>query len=132
MYTDQISWPSNVRLLEHVAPPEHGQFYSSSPLMLNITRQSMAQSGYCPSGRLFESAACGTAVLSDTEDAMRALRHDRGLLKQIGARARERALDCHTADLRAKTLINLLERASTREPAREFNVAQEVSAGSRI
>jgi hypothetical protein len=31
------------------------------------------------------------------------------LLRQIGARARERALDCHTAEIRAQRLINLLE-----------------------
>jgi len=65
MYEAREHWPKNIRYFEHVAPPEHSAFYSSSPLTLNVTRASMASMGYCPSGRLFEAAACGTAVLSD-------------------------------------------------------------------
>ncbi len=65
MYSSREAWPPNVRHFEHVAPPQHCSFYSSSPLTLNVTRGSMAAMGYCPSGRLFEAAACGTAVLSD-------------------------------------------------------------------
>lgn len=137
MYPDEASWPANVRLLKHVPPPEHGEFYSSSPLMLSVTRQSMARSGFCPSGRLFESAACGTAVLSDwwegldsfftpgeeilvtssTGDAIEAVKHDRGFLREIGTKARERALDCHTAALRAQTLVNLIEHSSHLQPS---------------
>ncbi len=85
--------------------------------------------GYCPSGRLFEAAACGTAVLSDwwegletffqpgeeiligtsAADAEIAIRKDQFLLRQIGSRARQRALDCHTAEIRARRLIELIE-----------------------
>lgn len=129
MYPNPQTWPSNVRYFEHVAPSEHRAFYSSSPLTLNITRGSMAAMGYCPSGRLFEAAACGTAVLSDwwtgldtffqpgeeiliatsTADALRALREDSSVFAQIGSRAKQRALDCHTADIRAQRLIDLIE-----------------------
>lgn len=146
MYPDQDLWPRNVRLKEHVAPPEHGAFYSSSPLMLSLTRESMARSGYCPSGRLFESAACETAVLSDwwegldsfftpgqeilvassTEEAIATFTQDRSALKKIGQRAKERALDCHTADHRAKTLLQLLDRSRTHEP----DLAVQSVAGS--
>ena len=33
---------------------------------LNITREPMAKLGFCPSGRLFEAAACGAALISDS------------------------------------------------------------------
>lgn len=129
MYPSPETWPRNIRHFGHVAPPEHSSFYSSAPLTLNVTRALMASMGYCPSGRLFEAAACGTAVLSDswvgldlffkpgeeiliatcTRDAVFAITRDPGLLQQIGSRARERALDCHTAEIRARRLISLLE-----------------------
>lgn len=132
MYPSPEAWPRNIRHFGHVSPHEHSSFYSSSPLTLNVTRASMASMGYCPSGRLFEAAACGTAVLSDwwagldlffepgheiwistcTRDAVSAITKDPALLRQIGSRARERALDCHTADIRAQRLINLLETPS--------------------
>ncbi len=57
MYPETMSRPGNIRFFPHVSPPEHSQFYSSSPLTLNVTRGSMAAMGYCPSGRLFEAAA---------------------------------------------------------------------------
>jgi spore maturation protein CgeB len=129
MYPDPASWPANVRHFEHVAPPDHAAFYSSSPITLNITRSSMAAMGFCPSGRLFEAAACGTAVLSDwwrgldffftpgdeilvansTTEAMRVLTQNRADWERLGARAQERALDCHTAAVRANRLLSLIE-----------------------
>ncbi len=127
-YPHPETWPKNIRHYHHVAPPEHCKFYSSSPLTLNVTRASMAAMGYCPSGRFFEAAATGTAVLSDwwegldtffepgrevliassTPEAVSAIAKGDELIA-IGARARERALDCHTAEIRAKRLIALLE-----------------------
>jgi len=129
MYPTAHLWPENVRYFDHIAPPDHPTFYSSSPLTLNITRGSMAAFGYCPSGRLFEAAACGTAVLSDwwtgldcffqpgeeiliagsSAEAISAITKDRSILNGIGARARQRALDCHTAKVRAQRLIQLIE-----------------------
>ncbi len=130
MYPECASWPSNVRYFEHVAPPEHRAFYSSSPLTLNVTRASMAAMGYCPSGRLFEAGACGTVVLSDwfdgldsfftpgeeilighhVEDTLAAMQMD---LASIAKRARQRTLDCHTAAARAETLLKLVESKAT-------------------
>jgi spore maturation protein CgeB len=129
MYPDVAAWPPNVRHFEHVAPPDHPAFYSSSLLTLNVTRASMASTGYCPSGRLFEAAACGTAILSDwwegidtffepgseiliarsAEDSLVALRKDPDHLNKIGTRARQRTLDCHTAGKRARRLVELIE-----------------------
>ena len=132
MYPEAQSWPPNVRYYHHVAPPEHCRFYSSSPLTLSVTRASMAALGYCPSGRIFEAAACGTAVLSDwwegldaffepgkeiliarsTEDATSTLAMDKSEIARIGARAKERTLDCHTSYIRARQLLYLLGSAS--------------------
>ncbi len=65
MYPPEIAWAPNVRLLDHVPPPEHPAFYSSSRFTLNLTRQEMVAAGYSPSVRLFEAAACGAAIVSD-------------------------------------------------------------------
>ncbi len=129
MYPHPERWPANITHLAHVAPPDHNAFYSSSPLTLNVTRGTMAAMGYCPSGRLFEAAACGTAVLSDhwkgldhffepgkeiliaqsTEDTLNALELDRATLVATGSRARQRTLDCHTAAIRAERFVRLIE-----------------------
>lgn len=129
MYPNTETWPDNIRHYHHVGPPEHCAFYSSSPLTLNVTRASMAAMGYCPSGRFFEAAAAGTAVLSDwwegldtffepgeeiliaasTAEATEAITRDRGALLKIGARAKERTLDCHTAEIRARRFIDLIQ-----------------------
>jgi spore maturation protein CgeB len=129
MYPNTETWPENVRHYHHVGPPEHCAFYSSSPLTLNVTRADMAALGYCPSGRFFEAAAIGTAVLSDwwegldtffqpgeeillassAAEAIAAIKTDPGALRRIAARAKQRTLDCHTAEMRAHRLIALLE-----------------------
>ena len=95
----------------------------------------MADMGYCPSGRLFEAAACGAAVLSDiwpgleeffqpgteilaastTDDVLAALDLPDGQLAVIGEAARERVLADHTAERRALQLIAALEGALTVE-----------------
>lgn len=138
-------WPANIRYFDHVAPPDHAAFYSSSPLTLNVTRGSMAGMGYCPSGRLFEAAACGTAVLSDwwtgldsffepgeeiliaasTDEAISAIVRGRSELSRIGGRARQRALDCHTAQIRAQRLIRLIET-----PASDIETPVEYARGA--
>src|SRR5205085_11469579 len=64
-YPAEFPWTSNMFFVRHLPPPEHPAFYSSSRLTLNITRAAMAQMGYCPSGRLFEAAACGVPILTD-------------------------------------------------------------------
>ena len=123
-YPESFDWPANVFYFWHLIPSQHCAFYCSSGLTLNITRAPMARMGYCPSGRLFESAACGAAIVSDswegleeffepgreivtassTEEAVAALELPSELRRQMGARARERALACHTASHRAAEL----------------------------
>ena len=127
MYPQEFPWAPNIYYLPHVAPPEHADFYSSCRLTVNVTRGPMVEMGFCPSGRLFEAAACGTPVLSDDwpgldtffepgseiliartpEEAIDAVDRSPSELEAIGRRARARVLDCHSADHRARELENL-------------------------
>lgn len=133
-YPASYPWPANVGRVEHVAPAEHPAFFASARVNLNLTRAVTASFGYCPSGRLFEAAACGAAIVSDafegldrffapgreilvahrTEDVLAALDRSDEDLARIGQAARERALAEHTADRRARDLIAALESASGR------------------
>jgi spore maturation protein CgeB len=61
----KTAWPANVRHITHLSAVWHPEFYSSSRFTLNVTRRDMAMAGYSPSVRLFEAAACGTAIISD-------------------------------------------------------------------
>jgi spore maturation protein CgeB len=136
-YPESIRWPANVTHLTHVAPAEHAAFYAAAPLTLNVTRADMAEMGYCPSARLFEAAACGVPVVSDpwegldtffhpgdeillaatTAAATDAIDRPPDELQALGRRARERALEEHTADHRAAELERILERVASRAQA---------------
>lgn len=131
MYDSSFPWQPNIFFVSHLPPADHPAFYCSTQLTLNVTRRSMAETGYCPSGRLFEAAACGAPVLSDywegmeqffqpgseillakhTEDAMAALDRSPEDLAQIARAARERSLAEHSAAVRAAQLENILDRA---------------------
>jgi spore maturation protein CgeB len=127
-YPPDFGWSDNIFFWRHVAPPEHPRFYAEARATLNVTRRGMAESGWCPSGRLFEAAACAAPVLSDwwdgldaffrpeaeiltvrsTEDVLAALDMSDAELARIGDAARARALAEHTAERRAAELISLL------------------------
>ncbi len=129
-YPADFPWARNVFFLRHVAAHEHPKFYASARSTLNVTRQAMAALGWCPSGRLFEAAACGTPIVSDwwegldeffapereiivvrtTEDVLAALELSDAELSRIGAAARERVLTAHTATRRATELEMLLSQ----------------------
>jgi spore maturation protein CgeB len=124
-------WPENVRCTDHVPPEAHPRFYSSSRMTLNLTREQMAGNGWCPSGRFFEAAACGTPLISDWWDGLdwffdvvhdirvvaRAEHVEQALamsdheLHSLAARARQRTLDDHTGCVRARQLLLYLEEA---------------------
>lgn len=132
LYATTFPWRENVNYVNHLPPSEHPAFFCSSPLTLNVTRAPMAAMGCCPSGRLFESAACGTPVLTDTwgglasffepgreilearttEDVLAALDLGPDELARIGRRARERVLAEHTAERRALELVRLVAEAA--------------------
>ena len=67
---DDFPWAPNIYFVRHLPPSEHPDFYSSSRLTLNVTRAAMARMGWCPSGRLFEAAACGAPILTDAWDGL--------------------------------------------------------------
>lgn len=139
-----LRFPPNIAHHAHVPPGEHCAFFCSSRATLNVTREAMARLGYCPSGRLFEAAACGVPLLSDwfegldqffepgreievverREDVQRALgRSDRELRLQA-SRARERVLAEHTGEHRAAELVRLLEGVGAeRRAARVSNLS---------
>jgi spore maturation protein CgeB len=128
LYPQDFPWGPNIFYVQHVPPPHHPQLYSSCRITLNVTRGPMAEMGFCPSGRLFEAAACGTPVLSDEwpgletffepgteiltartpEEATDALDRSPAELETIGRRARTRALASHSAASRALQLEQLL------------------------
>ena len=130
-YPAEFPWTDNIYFVRHLAPAEHAAFYSSSRLTLNVTRAPMAEMGYCPSGRLFEAAACGAPILSDawpgldefftsgseilvartSDESMEAVARSDAELARLGRAARERALTDHTAVRRAGELVALLEGA---------------------
>ena len=72
-YPQDIVWPANVERIEHLPPCEHATFYSASRLTLNVTRADMIEVGWSPSVRLFEAAACGTAIVSDIWEGLAAI-----------------------------------------------------------
>ena len=132
-YPQEFPWSPNIYFVQHLPPSEHPAFFSSSRLTLNVTRAPMAQMGWCPSGRLFEAAACGIPVLSDswegldaffapgleilvasdTSQALAAIDLDDTELARIGRAARERVLAEHTSQRRSEQLIEALETART-------------------
>ncbi|TIO29206.1 MAG: glycosyltransferase, partial [Mesorhizobium sp.] len=64
-YPQEFPWSDNIFFVRHLPPADHPAFFCSSRLTLNVTREAMARKGWCPSGRLFEAAACGAAIVSD-------------------------------------------------------------------
>jgi spore maturation protein CgeB len=64
-YPAEIQWPDNVDLFSHLPPKAHPEFYCSQEFTLNVTRAAMVASGWSPSVRLFEAAACGVPMISD-------------------------------------------------------------------
>ena len=135
-YPSDFPWSDNIYFVRHIEPSQHPAFYSSSRLTLNITRRAMKQMGYCPSGRLFEAAACGTPILSDawegldsffepgsqilvgrtTEEAIEALEMSSEALERVARRARERTLEEHTAAHRAREMVEVFQSATTQAP----------------
>jgi spore maturation protein CgeB len=136
-YPPEFAWSDNIFFVRHLPPGEHPAFYASCRMTLNVTRAAMARFGWCPSGRLFEAAACGTPILSDmwdgldsffapgeeiltaqsTDDTLAVLDMSDNELSRIARRARERTLACHTAVRRARQMVEALETqaASSRQ-----------------
>jgi spore maturation protein CgeB len=131
-YPASAKWPSNLERIDHVPPSAHREFYSKQHFTLNITRADMRRFGFSPSVRLFEAAACGIPIISDAWEGIETffkpgeeiflVRDTREIVtllcdlpererKQVGARARKRVLQDHTAKRRAENLASYLSDA---------------------
>ena len=158
-YPAAFPWTDNIFFVRHLAPPDHPAFFCSSRITLNVTRAAMAAMGYCPSGRLFEAAACGTALLSDrwegldrfftpgteiltaetTDDALAALDLSDAEVTRIAQAGRERVLAEHTSARRALDFEAAVEQAMGQAPGagarlglrNQGDHAAELSGGAR-
>ncbi len=128
-YPESFPWTQNLFFTGHLEPAQHPAFFCSGRATLNVTRKAMAEYGYCPSGRLFEAAACGVPLLSDTwagldafftsgteilpvrsaQEVLDTVSLSDTELKRVAEAAQARALREHTADCRVLDL----ERALT-------------------
>jgi spore maturation protein CgeB len=146
-YPIDFPWQQNIWYLQHVPPSAHASFFSSSRLTLNVTRGAMARMGYCPSGRLFEAAACGVAIVSDewagletffepgveiivartTADVIEAMQLPGPELERIARAGHQRVLESHTAAQRAAELESIFEEARS-VPAVENSYQKQMVA----
>lgn len=129
----ELSWPANLERVEHLAPGRHARFYARQRFTLNVTRAAMVRAGWSPSVRLFEAAACGVPVISDSWEgldhffrpgveilvaesaddvvnAVQALPAENA--RMIGAAARRRVLAEHTPARRAEELESHVRAAA--------------------
>ena len=124
----------NITKLGHVATADHNALNVSARAILNISRLSMAETGFSPATRVFEAAGAGGCIITDdwpgidqffrpgTEilvaregedvaDLVRSLTPERAA--DIGQAALNRVLAEHTYDRRALLVDNLLKGLRT-------------------
>ena len=122
--------PRNVRLLGHVPTREHNAFNVTPRMVLNVARDSMAQTGFSPATRVFEAAGAGACLITDAwegiemflepgaevlvaQDGDDVIRHLRATgadaAREIGARAQARVLAEHTYTDRAALVHGILK-----------------------
>jgi spore maturation protein CgeB len=133
-YPTSIDWPANVERIDHLPPSEHAQFYCRQRFTLNVTRADMIRTGWSPSVRLFEAAACGTPIISDRweglddllpiNDAILVADHaddvvgilsgtDATTRDRIGRRARDIVLTNHSGAARGLKLEHYIKAIQT-------------------
>jgi spore maturation protein CgeB len=135
-YPENFPWSKNIFFVRHMPPALHPAFFCSSRATLNVTRRAMAEYGFCPSGRLFEAAACGTPLLSDSwigldtfftpqreilpvsthEDVLATLSLADLELARIAEAARVRTLEHHTAEHRVVEFESICQDVASGRP----------------
>jgi spore maturation protein CgeB len=126
--------PENVRAVGHVYTADHNAFNCSARAVLNVARDSMAETGFSPATRVFEAAGAGACLVTDAwegielflepdrevlvaKDGDDVARHLRDLTearaRAIGEAAKARVLSHHTYAHRAKEVEPLLLQQST-------------------
>jgi spore maturation protein CgeB len=124
--------PKNVRWIGHVGTDDHNRVNCSARMVLNINRDSMAGVGFSPPTRVFEAAGAGACLISDqwtgietffepgreilvasnAEEVVYYLRSiSSAEASQIGRNMRERALQEHTYQLRARQFEEIVTHA---------------------
>jgi spore maturation protein CgeB len=117
--------PSNIRKLDHVPTAAHNAFNVTPLAVLNISRESMAATGFSPATRVFEAAGAGACLITDAWEGIELfLQPGREVLvardggdvaeilgaltpeeaRRIGDAALARVLAEHTYDRRAREL----------------------------
>ena len=150
-FPESIDWPANVTRYSHVSPADHPAFYAGCRFTLNVTRSDMVGSGFSPSVRLFEAAACASPVLSDrwpgieniftpgreillVEETREVLAILRDMAESerlaLGKAARRRFLYAHSSDQRAGELEKHLLEALARHGRAGKQADMEASPGS--
>jgi spore maturation protein CgeB len=135
LYPSDVGWPENLTRIEHLPCTRHRAFYNQQRFTLNLTRGPMVKAGYSPSVRLFEAAACGTAIINDHwmglgnffepgKEILTAASagevidivgwQSEDMSAEIGRAARERFLRDHTPDRRASELESYIDKLFSR------------------
>jgi spore maturation protein CgeB len=144
-WSEHIALPDNVNYVGHVYTRDHNAFNCTPRAVININRDSMAQTGFSPPTRVFEAAGAAACLLCDAwhgieqflEPGREVLCVSSGMevaetlcdlteerARQIGRAARQRILREHTYDHRAlelQTLLGVRRDASRAAPALEHD-----------
>ncbi len=128
----ELAMPKNVSYRGHVAMQDHNAFNATPKAVLNVSRDSMAATGFSPATRVFEVAGAGACLITDTweglelfltpgeevlpvrdrEDVVAVLAElDAARAARIGRNALARVLRDHTYDRRAILADRVLREA---------------------
>jgi spore maturation protein CgeB len=147
-----IDLGENVRYVGHVYTRDHNAFNCSPRMVININRDSMAQTGFSPPTRVFEAAGASACLICDAWQGIEEfLEPGREVLcaesgedvavfvssvspsqaARIGAAARKRVLSQHTYGHRAALLDKLLQGESAAALSRTYPKL-EAAADARL
>jgi spore maturation protein CgeB len=130
----------NIRPIGHVPTRDHNAFNVTPKAVLNISRESMATTGFSPATRVFEAAGAGACLITDfwegialflkpdeevlvardgqdVVDIMAGLTSE--LAQDIGQRALSRVLAEHTYKHRAEDADRIFKQHAERQEAAE-------------
>ena len=124
-YPRSLQWPRNVKRFTRLSAAKRRAFYNSQRFALNIACADMIDGGSAPSMELLEAAACGIPIISDRCEGLETLLSPFSEIlvsdcadttlqylkeiseeesQRIGAAARRKVLEEHTAKHRAMEL----------------------------
>lgn len=130
--------PPNVRRLGHVGTAEHNALNCTPLAVLNVSRDTMAATGFSPATRVFEAAGAGACLLTDAWEGLEQFLEpgreilaardgaevaallealDQERARRVGAAARRRVLAEHTYARRALTVEEALGIGGAPRPA---------------